>query len=73
MAVSDGSRRITAISEVVGLGDDDEVELHDIFSFHRTGTGPGGKIIGEFRASGYLPSFLDEFIAQGLITDGDFI
>ncbi len=70
---SDGSRRITAISEVVGLGDDDEVELHDIFSFHRTGTGPGGKIIGEFRASGYLPSFLDEFIAQGLITDGDFI
>ncbi|MBX3273117.1 MAG: CpaF family protein, partial [Sandaracinaceae bacterium] len=70
---SDGSRRITAISEVVGLGDDGDVELHDIFYFARTGTGPGGKILGEFRASGYLPSFLDEFIAQGLVTDGDFL
>ncbi len=70
---SDGSRRITAISEVVGMGDDEQIELHDIFSFHRTGTGEGGKVLGEFRASGYLPSFLDEFIAQGLIRDGDFL
>ncbi|MCB9598612.1 MAG: Flp pilus assembly complex ATPase component TadA [Sandaracinaceae bacterium] len=70
---SDGSRRITAISEVVGLGDDEEVELHDIFAYHRTGLGEGGKILGEYRATGYLPTFLDEFIAQGLITDGDFI
>ena len=70
---SDGSRRITAISEVVGMGDDEEVELHDIFAYHRTGTGEGGKVLGEFRASGYLPSFLDDFIAQGLVADGDFL
>jgi len=70
---SDGSRRITAISEVVGLDDDGQVELHDIFNFHRSGTGEGGKVLGEFRASGYLPSFLDEFIAQGLVKDGDFL
>lgn len=70
---SDGSRRITAISEVVGMGDDEQIELHDIFAYHRTGTGEGGKVVGEFRASGYLPSFLDDFIAQGLITDGDFL
>lgn len=70
---SDGSRRITAISEVVGLDDDGQVELHDIFAFHRTGMGEGGKVLGEFRASGYLPSFLDEFIAQGLVRDGDYL
>ncbi|HJL19172.1 MAG TPA: CpaF family protein, partial [Sandaracinaceae bacterium LLY-WYZ-13_1] len=70
---SDGSRRITAISEVVGLDDDGEIEMHDIFSFHRTGTGPGGEVLGEFRASGYLPSFLDEFITQGLVRDGDYL
>lgn len=70
---SDGSRRVTSISEVVGLDDDGEVEIHEIFSFERTGTGPGGKVIGEHRASGYLPSFVDDFIVQGLVTDGDFI
>jgi len=70
---ADGSRRITAISEVVGMDIDDEIELHDIFGFHRTGTGEGGKVLGEFRASGYLPSFLDEFIAHGLVKDGDFL
>ncbi|GAB4200409.1 MAG: hypothetical protein OHK0013_11410 [Sandaracinaceae bacterium] len=70
---SDGSRRVTSISEVVGLDDDGEVEIHEIFGFHRTGTGPGGKVLGEHRASGYLPSFVDEFIVQGLVTDGDFL
>jgi pilus assembly protein CpaF len=70
---SDGSRRITSISEVVGLDDDGEVEIHEIFSFHRTGTGPNGKVLGEHRASGYLPSFVDDFIVQGLVTDGDFL
>ena len=70
---SDGSRRVTSIAEVVGLDDDGEIDLHEIFAFHRLGTGPKGEVLGEYRASGYLPSFLDEFIAQGLITDGDFL
>ncbi|MBZ0121272.1 MAG: CpaF/VirB11 family protein, partial [Sandaracinaceae bacterium] len=70
---SDGSRRITSITEIVGLDEDGEVELHEIFGYFRTGTGPGGKIVGEFRASGYLPSFIDEFIAQGLVTEGDYL
>lgn len=70
---SDGSRRITSIAEVVGLDDDGEVEIAEIFAFHRTGTGPKGEVLGEYRASGYLPSFIDEFIAQGLIEAGDFL
>jgi pilus assembly protein CpaF len=70
---SDGSRRITRISEVVGLNEDGDFELHDIFRFHRTGTGPGGQIHGEFRATGYLPSYLDEFITHGLVKEGDYL
>jgi pilus assembly protein CpaF len=67
---NDGSRRVSNISEVVGINDNGEIELREIFAFYRTGTGPDGKVIGEFRATGYLPSFLDTFIAYGLVKDG---
>jgi pilus assembly protein CpaF len=70
---SDGSRRVTSISEVVGMNDDGEIELYEIFGYVRTGTGPGGKVVGEHRATGYLPSFLDQFITMGLIGDGDYL
>src|SRR5437763_5628915 len=52
---SDGSRRVTNIAEVVGLDDNGEVELRDIFVFVRLGTKPDGGVIGEYRATGYLP------------------
>ncbi|HKO89791.1 MAG TPA: ATPase, T2SS/T4P/T4SS family [Polyangiaceae bacterium] len=71
--LSDGSRRVTAVSEVAGISDDGEVELNEIYSFVRLSTGPGGKVIGEFRASGYLPSFVDELISNNAAPDGDFV
>ena len=70
---SDGSRRIVAISEVGRLADDGEIRLHDIFTFHRSGTGPGGEPLGEHRANGVVPSFLDQFITQGLVSSGRFL
>jgi pilus assembly protein CpaF len=70
---ADGSRRVTAITEVVGLDDNFEVVLRPIFEFVRTGTSPDGKIVGEFRPSGYLPSFLDQFIALGLVQGKDYL
>jgi len=70
--LSDGSRKVTAISEVAGLNDETfEVELTPIFEYVRTGTGPGGKVIGEFRATGYLPSYLEDFIVMGLVQRGE--
>jgi pilus assembly protein CpaF len=70
--LSDGTRKVTAISEVAGLNDETfEVELTPIFEFVRTGTGPGGKVLGEFRATGYLPSFLEDFIVMGLVQRGE--
>ncbi|QQR90964.1 MAG: Flp pilus assembly complex ATPase component TadA [Myxococcales bacterium] len=69
---SDGSRRVTHITEIVGI-EDDRFELHDIFRFHRTHTDGNGKVHGEFRATGYLPTFLDQFISHGLVNDGDYL
>lgn len=68
---SDGSRKVTTISEILGLDDDGFIELVPIFEFERTGTGPDGKVVGHFRSSGYLPSFLDQFIVLGLIKPGE--
>jgi len=68
---ADGSRRVTSIAEVVGMQDDGDIEVREIFGFRRTGTRTDGKVDGEFYASGYMPSFLDEFIAKGLFADGE--
>ena len=70
---SDGSRRLSSVTEVGPLGDDGQLVLHDIFVFHRTGTSASGEVLGEHRTTGYVPSFLDEFITQGLINGGEFL
>ncbi len=67
----DGSRKVTEVSEIIGLGDHGEVEVRSIFKYVRTGTGPKGKVIGEYRATGYLPSFLETFIVMGLVRSGE--
>ena len=69
--LADGSRRITDISEVVGLDDNGSIEVRDIFKFKRRGTDGDGRVQGEFQTTGYLPSFLDEFITHGLIGGGE--
>jgi pilus assembly protein CpaF len=69
--LSDGSRRVTGISEVVGIDEDGEVELRPIFEFRRRGTSGTGVVEGEFLATGYLPSFLGELIVRGLIPKGE--
>ncbi len=68
---SDGSRRVTAITEVIGVNEDSgEIDMRPIFEYIRTGTGPGGKVIGDFRSTGYLPSYLNDFIVMGLVKKG---
>ena len=70
---SDGSRRVTWITEVIGLDDNFEIQLRPIYEFLRSGTGPDGKVLGEYRATGYLPSFLDVFISLGLVQGRDYL
>ena len=69
---SDGSRRISYITEVVGMDDDGFVRLEDIFRYRQTGMDEKNKVQGYHLATGYLPSFLNDFLIQGLATPDDF-
>ena len=70
---SDGTRRVTSITEVIGMDENYEIQIRPIFEFMRTGTGADGKVLGEYRPTGYLPSFLDAFISYGLVQGKDFL
>jgi len=63
--LSDGSRRITQISEVTGVGND-MVTLQDIFLFDRLGIGPNNRVLGRFRATGQRPLFTERLKASGI-------
>jgi len=62
----DGSRKIFKISEVLGLDENGNSRVSDIFSFNQTGIGEDGKIIGEIAPAGNIPSFLNEFETAGI-------
>jgi pilus assembly protein CpaF len=62
--LKDGSRKVTAITEVVGM-EGDIVVLTDIFKFEQTGIGQGGKIIGELKPTGIRPIFSPRLEAAG--------
>ena len=67
----DGSRKVTTIAELSGLDASGEFVLRPIYEFSRTGTGAQGQVLGEFAATGYLPSFLNQFIVRGLVQPGE--
>ncbi len=54
--LKDGSRKVTAITEVVGM-EGEIVVLTDIFKFEQTGVGQEGLILGELKATGIRPIF----------------
>ena len=62
---SDGMRRITHITEVVGM-EQDIITLQDIFLFEKTGVSTSGKVLGRFRATGIRPKFYDRLKTCGI-------
>lgn len=64
--LSDGSRKIVQISEIVGMKDDVHVDIKDIFIFKQSGLNNQGKVLGEFKATGYIPSFMGEIKIKGI-------
>ena len=63
--MSDGSRRITHISELTGSFTD-VISMQDIFLFEKRGIGPTGKVAGRFHATGIVPKCADKFKAAGI-------
>jgi pilus assembly protein CpaF len=62
---SDGSRRVTHITEVVGM-EQDMITLQDIFLFEKTGIVESGRVLGRFRATGIRPRFAERLKACGV-------
>ena len=68
--LKDGSRKVTAITEVAGM-EGDTVVLTDIFKFEQTGIGPENRIIGELKATGIRPIFTPRLEAGGFKLSGE--
>ncbi|HEU4411333.1 MAG TPA: ATPase, T2SS/T4P/T4SS family [Polyangiaceae bacterium] len=67
----DGSRKVSAVSEVTGIDPETgELQLSDIFRFERTGADGAGRVLGAFRPTGHLPTFLQALVEQGLVPPG---
>jgi pilus assembly protein CpaF len=62
--LSDGSRKVIAISEVTGM-EGEVISMQDIFVFERHGIDEAGKVRGTFRASGIRPRFADRLATAG--------
>ena len=68
--LSDGSRKMTSLSEIVGM-EGETITLQEIFLFQQTGLDEERKVHGEFRASGVRPKFVERFKALGIECDPD--
>jgi pilus assembly protein CpaF len=67
---SDGSRRITPISEVTGVeGSSGTIQMNDIFLYKQKGFDANGKVKGEFVATGQVPQFYEELRERGITVD----
>ena len=64
--MNDGKRKITSISEVVGMKKD-EIELKEIFAFKQKGVASDGSAIGEFIMYKYTPKVYDKMKRRGII------
>jgi pilus assembly protein CpaF len=63
--LSDGSRRVTSISEITGM-EGETITMQEIFQYERTGVGPNGQVVGRFRPTGIRPRFAERLKASGL-------
>ena len=62
---SDGMRRITHISEIVGM-EVDVTSMHDLFVFDQRGISQDGRVHGRYKATGFVPKFYDGLRALGI-------
>jgi pilus assembly protein CpaF len=63
--LSDGSRKVTSISEITGM-EGDVIAMQEIFTFEKVGVTQDGKVIGRFRATGVRPKCCERLRASGI-------
>ena len=64
--LSDGSRKVTSISEITGM-EENVISMQEIFSFNKRGIGPNGKVLGSFQPSRIRPLFLQRLRVSGIV------
>jgi len=68
--LSDGSRKVTSISEITGM-EGDVITMQEIFVFERLGVSPEGKVVGRFRATGIRPKCGERLRMAGIHLPAD--
>src|SRR5512132_232219 len=68
---SDGTRRLTHITEITGM-EDDVVSMQDVFVFEKQGVSPDGRTLGTFTATGIRPKFAEKLKASGISLPANF-
>jgi len=63
--LTDGTRRITSISEITGM-EGETVAMQEIFRFERTGVDSAGKVTGRFKTTGIRPRFAERLKQYGM-------
>jgi pilus assembly protein CpaF len=63
--LTDGTRRITSISEVTGM-EGEMTTMQEIFQFERSGVDSMGKVLGVFRSTGIRPRFAERLRQYGM-------
>lgn len=66
--LSDGSRKIIAISEITGM-EGPQIVMQDLFLFQQTGVDSNGKIVGTLKPTGAMPTFFENFAQHGIALD----
>jgi pilus assembly protein CpaF len=62
---SDGTRKVTSISEITGV-EGDIISMQEIFAFRKTGLAENGAVLGEFAATGIRPRLAERLAASGV-------
>src|SRR3954452_19619171 len=68
--LSDGTRKVTSISEITGM-EGDVITMQEIFLFEKAGVTQDGKVIGRFRATGVRPKLSERLRMSGIHLPAD--
>ncbi|MCH8922897.1 MAG: CpaF family protein [Planctomycetes bacterium] len=60
-----GPRKVTAITEIVGM-EQDTIVMQDIYTYVKTGINEAGRAVGRFEASGIRPAFMERLESSGI-------
>jgi pilus assembly protein CpaF len=67
--LSDGTRKVTSISEITGM-ESDIITMQEIFTFEKVGVSAEGRVVGRFRATGVRPKLCERLRTSGINLPG---